>query len=144
VAHPADELLVQAGVQRRVVGDVQFGLAELFFVGWHHAPAHHVRHDLVPVADAQDGQAGVEQVVGTARRLDFVHRRRTTGEDNALGIVGENFLHGGVVGHDLAVHPARAHLARDELGVLRAKVQHNNRLVRDWIHPNKKIHHRPP
>ena len=59
-----------------------------------------------------------------------VHARRAAGEDDALRRQLAHALGGDVVPHDLAVDVLLAHAAGDELGVLRAEIEHQHALPR--------------
>ena len=62
------------------------------------------------------------------RRAVGVHARRPAGEDQPLRGQLANALGRDVVPHDLAVDVLLAHAAGDELGVLRAEVEHEHAL----------------
>jgi hypothetical protein len=67
-----------------------------------------------------------KQPVGALRRFDFVDGRRPTGKDNAFGIERQYFFQRRIVRQDFAVHLALAHFTRDELRVLRPKIENDN------------------
>src|SRR5437868_2812676 len=85
-------------------------------------PAEGLADQLHAVADAEHGNAKLENGWIATRRTRLINARGTAGEDDALG---SEFLDPGgrhVVPHDLAVHALLADPPGDQLGVLRAKV----------------------
>jgi hypothetical protein len=98
VAHPANQALVQAFIQRRVRLHLKFGFAELFFIGGCNTTAHHVRHELVPVADAKNGNAGMEKTVGALRRFHFVDELGPPEKMTPLGLRARIFSSGASCG----------------------------------------------
>ena len=69
------------------------------------------------------------KIAGIALRCAVgVDAGRAAGKDDALGRELANALGRDVVPHDLAVDVLLAHAASDELGVLRAEVEHEHAL----------------
>lgn len=112
------------------LGDGQRGAAVLARAGVVDGAAEGGRHQLEAVAHAEDGNAGPEEGVGVvqARSALLVHGGRAAGEDDRLRVLGEHLGHGHRAGHDLAVDPSLADAAGDELGVLGAEVDDENRV----------------
>ena len=77
---------------------------------------------LEPVADAEHGNAELEDAGIERRRPRLVHARRTTAQDDARGMLRGDLGGRDRVRHDLAVHAGLAHAASDQLRVLRAEV----------------------
>jgi hypothetical protein len=92
-----------------------------------HLAAQCLRHGLEPVADAHDRHAGLEQLGVHERGARRVHGGGAAGQDDGRRVLGEHLLDRERVRHDLRVHLRLAHPARDELGVLRAEVDDDDR-----------------
>jgi hypothetical protein len=75
------------------------------------------------VADAEDGEAGFENVLRDVGRVRFVDGARTAGEDEAFGADGHDLIARRVPREELAVDMRLADAASDELGVLGAEVE---------------------
>ncbi len=88
-----------------------------------------MRHHLVAIADAEHRNPGVEQhrvhLGGTGR----VHRLRPTRKDHCGRIASKELLDREVPRHDLRIHVALAHPPGDELGVLRAEIHDQDRVM---------------
>ncbi len=82
---------------------------------------------LVAVADPQHGNADPEQVRVHAGSALGVDRRRPARQDDPGRTPGSQLGGRDVVGHDLGVHVALADPSRDQLGVLRSEVDHEDR-----------------
>ena len=74
------------------------------------------------------GTPAVEQPVGYGGRARLVHRRGTAGQDDRLRPLGEHLLDRHGRRHDLAEHVALTHPTGDELRVLRAEVDNEDRV----------------
>ena len=103
--------------------DGELGAAELADLGALDAPAELGRQQLHAVADAQHRDPELEQLRVESRSPVGVDRRRPAGEDQPLRLAPRDLLGAHVVREQLAEHPALAHPARDELGVLPAVVE---------------------
>src|SRR5688500_3360010 len=80
-------------------------------------------HRLHAVADAEQRQAAIEDLLSGTRRAEFRCRFRTAGEDDSLRRELRDLRRIVVPGPDLAVDPDLADAARDQLRVLRAEVE---------------------
>ena len=134
VAHPHDGLGAEAGEElARVLPHPDLGVAELSLARALDRPAQGPAHPLHPVADAEDGDAHLEQALGDIGRVVGVDAGRAAREDDAgeVHLLGRRERLGR--GEDLAPGPRLAQAARDELGVLGAEVddQEAARPVRD-------------
>ena len=109
--------------QGAVVGHVHDGGAKLLVVGQADLAAEVGAHGLLAVADAEDGEAGVEDQLRHARAGGVQHGGRAAGEDVGAGAEGGDAGRVGGGRHDLAIHAGFAHAACDELGELAAEVQ---------------------
>ena len=127
VAHPAHgglrHVLEQGG---DVVG--QLDLAVLAGLGLAALTAQQVHHQLLAVADAQHGDAHLEQGLVHHGGVGLEHGGRAAGEDKGVRRKGADLLHGGAEGLDLAVHAALADAAGHQQVVLAAEVQNQNLL----------------
>ncbi len=102
--------------------------------------AEMLRDDVHAVADAEHGDAEVEDFVGEVGRAGIVEAGGTTGKDNAAGLQRADFLEGKVIGMDLAIDASLADAPSDELGVLAAKVEnqdHENTLQIEYSRPRR-------
>ncbi len=135
VAHPDLGLLGDTGeqvgrlVSRRI--DRQFGAAVLARRSALHLPAHGLADQLHAVADAQHGNAQLEDFRIALRRALGVDARRAAGEDQPLRRKFANPLGCDVVPHDLAVDVLLADAAGDELHILGAEIEHEHPLGSD-------------
>ena len=93
-----------------------------------HAAAERLAHELHAVADAEHGDAEIENRRIALRRAVGINARRAAGKDEPFRRELANARGRDIVPHDLAVHVLLAHAARDELGVLRAEVEHEHAL----------------
>src|SRR5579864_8982498 len=127
VRHPDGKILRKALKQARAAGfDGDFGVTVLVLVGRTHFSAEREHHVLQAVADAEHGQAEVEDAgIGDGCVL-IVDRRWATGEDDADRGVAADFLERGVAGKDGGEDVQFADAARNELGILGAEVENND------------------
>src|SRR5437870_11650071 len=88
-----------------------------------------VSEELHAIADAEDREAGLEDVRGGLRGACVVHGCGAAGEDEAARVEALDLLPGSVVGDQLAVDMALAHPAGDEHGVLRAEIEDDDCLA---------------
>ena len=125
VAHP--DLVLLAGLPEAVeqhgfAGDLDEGAAELAIVGRRDPAAELVRHGLLAVADGEDRQARVEEMLRRARAVVPHHRGGAAGQDDALGLQPLEGLVGAVERRDLAIDARLAHPPGDQLGHLAAEI----------------------
>ena len=88
-----------------------------------------VGEELHAVADAQDREAGLEDVGGRLRGAFVVDGCGAAGEDEAARVQALDLLTRSVVGDQHAVDVALAHAPGDEHGVLRAEVEDDDCLA---------------
>ena len=129
VAHPGDALLGQA-LEQAAGGEVRLRAA--VFAGravlrGRDLAAECLGHELAAVADAEDRHAQREDGGIDLRGGGIIDAVRAAGEDKALGLHGLELLQRGRVGLDLAVYIALTDTAGDELVILPAEVQNENR-----------------
>ena len=133
VTHPRNALLRQAAEQTAIGIEPGLCLAVLacgVFSGSGHFPTKILRHELAAVADAEDGDAELEDLGIYLRRAFGVHTLRAAGEDDADGVKGTDLVDGHGVRLDFAIHIALAHTARNELVILPSKIEDDDRLIR--------------
>ena len=108
----------------------QLGAAVLTGAGARDGAAERLRHRLEAVADAEHRHAEVEHRRIELRCAVGVHAGRAAGQHDGLRILGLDLLDGRGVRDDLRVHPGLADPARDQLRVLRAEVDDEDRTGR--------------
>ena len=129
VRHPDVVLGRDVGQQRAGRGDRDRGAAVLARAGVGDLAAEAAGHQLEAVAHAEDRGPGREDGRVDGRRALLVDRGRAAGQDDRLRLAGQHLGHRHRVGHDLGVDPRLAHPARDQLGVLRPEVDHQDQIV---------------
>ena len=138
MAHPHRRTLAgapNAMEQRRVTGDLKLGAAELAGVAAFDLAAEARHHGLLAIADAEDRNAGVDDLGRELRRAGLMHGCRAAGEDDGLGQHRREGGLGLVERHDLGIDACLPHPPRDQLGVLRAEIddEHFVRVVRHGV-----------
>ena len=113
---------------------IQLGAAVLAGSGAGDRAAERLRHRLKAVADAEHGQAEVEQRGVQLRGAVGVDAGRAARQHDGLRILGLDLLDARGVRDDLRVHPGLADAARDQLRVLRAEVDHQDGAGRCGFH----------
>src|SRR5690606_34743122 len=106
------------------------GRAVLALTRVRHLAAERLRHDLEAVADAERRDAELEDRGVERRRALGVHRRRPAREDDRDGILRAHLVGRDAVWDELAEHTRLADAAGDQLGVLCAEVDDENRSLR--------------
>ena len=105
------------------VGDAELGAAVLAGDAGADLAAEGLHHELHAVADAEDGEAEVEEGGVDLGGAGLVDAAGAAGEDDAFGGERADAVEGGGEGEDLAVDLAFADAPGDELAVLRAEVE---------------------
>ena len=82
-----------------------------------------VGHQVQAVADTKNGQAEMQDLFVHRGCIGFVDRRRASGEDDAGGRVTLDFFQRSGAGEDDGEDVLFADAARNELRILRAKVE---------------------
>src|SRR5262245_39131034 len=100
------------------------------------SPAQHVRHQLHAVADAKDGNAGIEHRRIALGRAGFGDASRSAREDDAHWLPRTDFVRGAVRRPDLRINGQLAKSACDELCVLRSEIKNDDGLM---IHCGRKL-----
>ncbi len=91
-------------------------------------PTEGLRHELEAVADAEDRHLRIEEAGRRLRSAVGVHRGGAAGQDDRRGFAGEHLLHRQVRRDDLAEDVRFADPPGDQLCVLRAEVDNENRV----------------
>ena len=104
-------------------------LAELRDAGAVDCAAELERHQLGAVADAERGDAELEQLGVDVRRAFRVDRGRPAAQDERERVARTNPLRRDVMRNELGVDAALAHAARDQLRVLAAEVDDEDRAL---------------
>ena len=127
VGHPHLVVLGGLGQECTGGGHGDRGRSVFALVRLGHAAAEGGRHELEAVADAHCGHAEVEHGGVEVRRCGVIDARRATGEHDGHGVLRRELGRGRVVGDDLRVQAGFADASRDELGVLRAEIDDEDR-----------------
>ena len=115
-------------VARRL--DLDIGAAEFAVVAALDLAAELGGHGHLAVADAEHGNAGIEDQLRGAGRAFLMHRFRAAGEDHRFRL---HLLEGGfglLERHDLGIDALLAHAARDQLRHLTAEIDNQNLVMR--------------
>ena len=78
---------------------------------------------LMPVADAEQGNAEVENLRSVLRRIRVVHTGGTAGEDDALRVRVTDLFDARIRGHDSGIHVQPSDPVRDQMRVLSSEVE---------------------
>jgi len=128
MAHPHRRLRLEAGEEGLELVDPKDG-RPVFPPGPSlHLASQESSQQLMPVADAQEGNPGLQEFRVATRGLGLVDAMGPPRKDDALRTVSQDSLQGGVAGEDLAIDLALPHLAGDQLAILGAEVQHQDTL----------------
>ena len=128
VAHPDDLVVRQAGEQAALaVGHLELGPTELGCVRPIDPAAELPGHELHAVADAEHGHARLEERAVDAGRVRRVDGGRPAGEDDRASAASGYLGRADRSRHQLRVDPALAHAAGDQLSVLAAQVDDEDR-----------------
>ena len=127
VAHPG--ALFHRGSVEQPLGFVYGGLRLAVFAkgGFVDVRAQRVRHGLEAVADAEHGNAGLEQFLVDARSARFEHGSGATGQDDGLRILGQHLVDRHGMRHELRINIGLTHATCDQLGVLGSEIDNEHR-----------------
>ncbi len=128
VAHP-DNLLLRETREQRAATAVELGLTELGRPGARDLAAQLEREQLRAVADAERRDPELEQRLVDPRRSVGIHRRRAAGEDQRRRVAPAHLLHVERVRDKLRVDARVANSPCDQLRVLPAEVEHEDRTL---------------
>ncbi len=121
----------QVASNNRLVGlDLDVGAAEFAGVPALDLAAELGRHGHLAIADAEHGNAGIEDRLRRARRAFLVDRFRAAGEDHRLRLHLRERGFRLLERHDLGIDALLAHPARDQLRHLAAEIDDQNLVMR--------------
>src|SRR5205807_162946 len=123
MAHPTDQVVVQAGEQPAPLPDPELGLPKLALRARHHLSPQLAGHELHPITDTQNRDALLIERWVDPRRARGVDALRSAREDQAARTAGQDLLQWRGVWQQLAVDMALADPAGDQLAVLGAKIK---------------------
>src|ERR1700733_8767939 len=109
------------------VDDRDFGMSILALAGGTDLASEVVRDELEAVADAKRGEAEIEDLGIGGRRVGIIDRARSPGGGDADGLLRANLLDGGGAGQDDGEDVLLADAAGDQLCVLRAEIENDDR-----------------
>ena len=127
VGHPGGHGGGELGKEGIGLDQVDFRMAVFAFVGGADSSAEVMDDVLQSVADAEDRQAESEDGRVGGRRVGVIHRAGAAGEDDADGMVRLDFVDRGGAGKDDGEDILFADAAGDELSILRAEVEDDDR-----------------
>ena len=130
VAHPRLAGGVDARQQRAGLGDLNLGEAILAPLAGMDLAAQQMGHELVPVADPEDRNPGLQNARVQRGGAGLVDGGRAAAQNQAAGAVGEELLHGDRGGTRFRAHALLLHLTHDKLQVLRAEIKNKDALSR--------------
>ena len=129
---PDLELRRQSAEERaRRILDLQHALAVFAFLAFLDLAAEELREQLHAEANAEHRHAEAENGLVRQRRVLGINRRRPAGKNDAAGLERGDFGGGRVVAQDGGIDVALADAARDDLGVLRPKIQNDDLFVHE-------------
>ena len=126
MAHPADLLLGEPREQLAAV-DPECRLSELGDVRPLDGASQLLRHQLRAVTDAECRHVELEQTGVDKWRVLGVHGGGPAGEDQRRRVAPPHFARGDVVAHELGVDAAVADAPGNELRVLTAEIEDEDR-----------------
>ncbi len=133
MAHPDRMTFAHApgGIKQRACRlDLDIGAAEFSGMAALDIAAELGRHGHLAVADAEHGNAGIEDQLRRARRALFVHRFRPAGEDHRLRLHLNKRRFRLLERHDFGIDALLPHPARDQLRHLAAEIDDQNLVMR--------------
>ena len=110
--------------KRALFDELHIALAVLALGSVLHLPAQRIGDELAAVADAEHGDAQIEDARVDMRRARLVHAVGPAREDDADGRILFDLFDAHVAGQKVAVYPLLAHPAGDQLVVLPAEIQY--------------------
>ena len=130
VAHPHGLLVRRVREQPRIgTRACDLGWSVLALVGVPHRAAERHGHDLLTVAEAEHGNAQLEDGRVHARRVLGIDARRTARQDDRRRRQLAHLVGRDVAGYDFGVNPEVTNASSDKLPVLRSKIQHDDQLL---------------
>ena len=126
VGHPGGHGGGEFGKEGIGVDEVDFGVAVFALAGGADAASEVMDDVLESITNSQDGKAEGQDCGIGWRRIGVVDGAGASGEDEADGAVGEDFVDGGGARKHHREDVLFTDAAGDELGVLRAEVEDDN------------------
>ena len=127
VGHPGGHGGGEFGEKGIGFEQIYFGVAIFAFIGGADSSAEVMDDVLESIADAEDGEAESEDGGIGRWGVGVVDRAGASGENDSDGMVRLDFVDGGGAGKDDGEDVLFADAAGDELGVLRAEVEDDDR-----------------
>ncbi len=129
VRHPNRYRTFQALEELRVAAQqLHLRMAVLALVGRPHFAAQLVDHELQAVTDAKHGQPQVQHLLVGGRGVGIIDGRRPPRQNDARGTIALDFFELGGAGKDDGEDVLFADAAGNELRILRAEVEDDDRL----------------
>ncbi len=130
MAHPDVDFVGQAVKELRFTRHSATGRAVLACRGTIDASPQCLASQLHAIADAEYRQPQFENFGIAFRRATFVDARRATRENQTFGLVSRDLFGSDIVPHNLAENMLLPNTPRDQLCVLRAKIENQHALPR--------------
>ena len=127
--HPHRKFFGQSLKKKRIGNDIDFSVPVLALVGGTHLASQRVHHELQSIADAKHRQAQFEEARVSRRSVLVIDRPWRSGKNNADGRVAVDLVEFCRAGQHNREDILFADAARNELGILRAKVEDDNALA---------------
>src|SRR6516165_2174576 len=135
MAHPhllARALRPQSVEQQAVVEDIDKGATELLMLASGNSAAQFIANRLHDVADPEHRDTEPKDEFRRARRSALGQRRGAAGQDDRARREVTDLVFADRVRVDLAIDPALAHPARDQLGHLAAEIEDQDAVGHGW------------
>ena len=126
--HPYRHHFGQAFEQARSIEQFDFGLTILALFRRSDFAAQHVYHELQAIADPEHRYAEIENPLVGDRGILVVNRRRAAGQHDAYRRIAADFLQPGITGKNDGEDVLFADAARNELRILRTKIEDDDGL----------------
>ena len=129
MAHPANILVRQS--RKEIAGGIQIhqGLAIFPLRGLADLTAQHMHHQLAAIANSQNRNTPGINLGVNGGRIREICTVGAAGKDDALGIFGLDFGQIGAVRVNFAIHVAFADAAGNQLVILAAEIQDDDRFL---------------
>lgn len=130
MTHPADVVLFDPGEKARFVIEGNRGLS--IFTGrtrMGNDAAQFLCHELMAIAKTEDRNTQGENTIVDRRRIFSINTVRSTGEDQGFWILGLDLIDGIAIRNDFAVNATFTDTARNQLCILGAKVNDQDKFM---------------
>jgi len=129
MAHPNPGRRLNPLKQSGIPLDLKLGKTVFASGGGVYLSTQEIGHQLKPVADPQHRDSQLDHKPVTVRRSLFVDRCGSPGKDYAFWVPSAYFVDCSIEGEDLAVDPQLSYSPGDELSVLTAEIENDDRFV---------------